>query len=385
VNLPRTAEVVIIGGGVVGASTAYHLVRKGARGVVLLERETFFGMGSTFKCAGGVRAHFDTEVNIGLSRLSLPAFERFEEETGYSVNFRKCGYLFVLTAERDLGLFRTLAEKLGRLGVRSELWTGDDVRARLPMMAWPDALGALWGPDDGLADNGALVQGYISAGGRLGALCLSGIEVTGLRLSGGRIEAVETTAGTIATPKVVNAAGAWAGRVGRMAGLEIPVVPSRRQVVVTAAIAEIPADFPFVIDYSQALYFHREGPGLMTGKSNPGQAPGFDESVDEAWELVHLVAAAARMPLLEGAGIARRWAGLYEITPDHHPILGPVAELEGFYCNAGFSGHGFMHSPAAGLLLAEEIVDGRARSLDISSLRLERFGRGEFIREAIVI
>ncbi|MBM3312189.1 MAG: FAD-binding oxidoreductase [Candidatus Aminicenantes bacterium] len=384
-TLPRTAEVAIIGGGVIGASTAYHLARRGARGVVLLEREALFGMGSTSKCAGGVRYHFGTDINVRLSLLSLPAFERFEDETGFSADFRKCGYLFVLTSEHDLALFRGLAERLGRLSIRSELWTEADVRSRLPMMAWPDAVGALWGPDDGLADNGAVVQGYISGAGRLGALCLSGIEVTGLLISGGRVEGVETTAGTVAVPSVVNAAGAWAGLVGRMAGLEIPVVPSRRQVVVTAPLPEIPADFPFVIDFSQALYFHREGPALMTGMSNPGQTPGFDESVDEGWELGHLLAAAARMPLLERAGIVRRWAGLYELTPDRHPILGPVEALRGFYCGAGFSGHGFMHSPAAGLLLAEVILDGRARSLDISPLRLERFSRGEFLTEAVVV
>jgi sarcosine oxidase subunit beta len=384
-TLPRTAEIAIIGGGVVGASTAYHLARRGARGVVLLEREALFGTGSTAKCAGGVRYHFGTEMNARLSLLSLPAFERFEEETGYPANFRKCGYLFVVTTEHDLGVFRALAETLSRLGIRSELWTEADLRARLPMMAWPDARGALWGPDDGLADNGAVVQGYISAASRLGALCLSGVEVVGLRVSGGRVEAVETTAGTVAVSGVVNAAGAWAGQVGRMAGLEIPVSPSRRQVVVTAPLPEIPADFPFVIDFSQALYFHREGPGLMTGMSNPRQAPGFDESVDEAWEMGHLLAAAARMPLLERAGIARRWAGLYEMTPDRHPILGPVEAIRGYYCGAGFSGHGFMHSPAAGLLLAEAILDGRAHSLDISPLCLERFSRGELLTEAAII
>jgi sarcosine oxidase subunit beta len=385
VTLPRAAEVVVIGGGVIGASTAYHLARKGGRGVVLLERNALFGMESSAKCAGGVRYHFDTELNVRLSLLSLPAFERFEEETGHSADYRKCGYLFVLTRDRDLPEFQKQMALQRRLGVRTEWWSGEEVRKQLPLMSWPDALAAVWGPDDGLADNGAVVQGYVSAASRLGVRCLTDVEVTGLRTEAGRVDEVVTSKGTIAARTVVNAAGAWAGQVGRLAGLDIPITPSKRQVVVTAPIPEISSDFPFVIDFAGALYFHREGPGLLTGMSNPDQTPGFDQTVDEEWELVHLAAAAKRWPRLEQIGIARRWAGLYEVTPDHHPILGRAEDLAGFFSNAGFSGHGFMHAPAAGLLLAEEILDGAAHSLDISPLRLERFRRGELIPEYNVV
>lgn len=384
-SLPASAEIVIVGGGVMGVSAAYHLARRSVRDIVLLEREPFFGTESTAKCAGGVRYHFGTEINARLSLLSLAAFERFEEETGYSAQLRRCGYLFVLTRAGDADAFRAMLPLWNGLGIRTEWLSGDEVRARLPLMRYPDAVAGIWGPDDGLADPGAVVQGYVSSASRLGARLLTGVEVTGIKTSAGRVEAVETTRGTIASRKVINAAGAWGGLVGRMAGLDVPIVPLKRQVLVTAPIPEIPSDFPFVLDFAGNIYFHREGPGLLLGWSNPCQAPGFDQNLDEESEFVHLEASAGRMPLLERTGIARRWGGLYEVTPDHHPIIGPVEGLDGFYLLAGFSGHGFMHGPAAGLLLAEEILDGRSRTLDLAPLRLERFARGWTFEESLVL
>jgi sarcosine oxidase subunit beta len=170
-----------------------------------------------------------------------------------------------------------------------------------------------------------------------------------------------------------------------MVGIEIPVVPVRRQIAVTAPVPGLPPDFPFVIDFEKNLYFHREGPALLTGMSNANEPPSFNQQVDREWELVHFEAAMARMPLLENVGLSSRWAGLYEVSPDAHPILGRVPELEGFYLINGFSGHGFMHGPACGLLLAEEILDGKARSLDITPLRLSRFREGKPILEFNVV
>lgn len=384
-SLPASADIVIIGGGVMGVSAAYHLARRGVKDVVLLEREPFFGTESTAKCAGGVRAHFGTEVNCRLSTLSLAAFDRFEEETGYSAQIRRCGYLFVLTRPEDEAAFRAQRPLWDRLGIRTEWLSGDEVRARLPLMRYEDAVAGVWGPDDGLADPGAVVQGYVSAASRQGARLLTGVEVTGIKAANGRVEGVVTAAGAIAAGRVLNAAGAWAGLVGRMAGVEIPIVPVKRQIQVTAAVPEIPADFPFVSDYAGSFYFHREGPGLLLGWSDPGQAPGFDQTLDEDSELAHLEASAGRLPLLERTGIARRWGGLYEVTPDHHPIIGPVEGLEGFFTLAGFSGHGFMHGPAAGLLIAEEILDGRSLTLDVTPLRLGRFARGAAFDESFVL
>jgi sarcosine oxidase subunit beta len=239
--------------------------------------------------------------------------------------------------------------------------------------------------DDGLADPNGVVQGYVSGARRLGAALLTDVEVTDITVEAGKIRAVETSAGTVATPIVVNAAGPWAGVIGRMAGVDIPIVPLRRQIAVTGPMPEVPSDFPFVIDFDQSLYFHPEGDGLLTGMSNPHEKVGFDQSVDPEWELVHFEAAMERLPLLERAGIASRWAGLYEVSPDAHPILGRIPRVEGLFCVGGFSGHGFMHGPICGLLLAEEILDGGAHTLEISSLYIDRFENGEGVVEYNVV
>jgi sarcosine oxidase subunit beta len=183
----------------------------------------------------------------------------------------------------------------------------------------------------------------------------------------------------------VNAAGPWAAKIGEMLDVEIPVVPVRRQIAMTAPISQLPSNFPFVVDFAKNLYFHREGPGILTGMSNLDEPPSFNQQVDPEWELIHFDAAMARIPFLENVGISSRWAGLYEVTPDAHPILGKAPEVEGFYCINGFSGHGLMHSPACGLLLAEEILHGKANTLDITSLRLSRFREGKLIPEYNVV
>lgn len=384
-SLPETAEVVVVGGGVMGASTAYHLARRGCRDVLLLEREPFFGTQSTGKCAGGIRYQFGTEINVRLSKLSLPMLNRFEEELEQAIDLNLCGYLFLLTEPQDVEAFRKNVELQHRLGVRTEWLELSEIAALAPVIDLEDVLAGTFHPIDGLADPNSVVQGYVSGAARLGARLRTGVEVVDILAQGGRVRGVVTDHGNVSTPAVVNAAGPWARVVGEMAGLEIPVVPLRRQIIVTGPMPEVPDDFPFVIDFAQSLYFHREGEGILTGMSNPNETPGFDQSVDKAWELVHLEAAVERMPVLEQAGLANRWAGLYEVSPDAHPILGRVPELEGFYCINGFSGHGFMHGPACGLLLAEEILDGEAHTLDVAPLRLNRFREGREIVEYHVV
>jgi sarcosine oxidase subunit beta len=383
-TLPKTAEAIIIGGGVMGASAAYHLAGRGLKDILLLEKEEFFGQGATGRCAGGVRYQFATEVNIRLSLESLPMLERFQDEIGQAIDYRPCGYLFLLTRQEDVIAFERNLALQNRLGVATEWLSGDEIRRRLPMMNLGDVLGGTFNAKDGLVDPNSVVMGYVRAAQRLGVSALTSVEVTGLQVAGGRIAGVRTTSGSVAAPLVVNATGPWAGLIGKMAGIDIPITPLRRQMLTTTPIPEIPPDFPFVIDFDQSLYFHREGEGLLTGMSNPGETPGFDQSVDPEWELVNMDAAAARLPLLEKAGLASHWAGLYEITPDAHPIFGRTP-IEGFYIVTGFSGHGFMHGPIAGKLMAEIILEGAPQTVDVSMLDLARFAEGRLIHEYNVV
>ncbi len=371
-SFPSTASVVIIGGGVMGASIAYHLAKAGQRDVVLLERESFFGQGASGRNAGGIRYQFSTEINIRLSLLSLPMLDAFEAETGQAIDVRHCGYLFLLNNENDMAAFQQNVALQHRLGVQTEWLSGEEIRRRLPMMQLDDVLAGTWHGQDGLADPNSVVMGYINGSRRLGARPLTEVSVIDVESRGDQVTGVLTNHGHIDTPIVVNAAGPWAASIGQLAGLDLPIVPLRRQWLTTTPLPQIPDDFPFVIDFMPSLYFHREGRGLLIGMSNPDQPPGNDQSVDIDWELAIMEAASQRMPFLEQAGVASRLAGLYEVTPDAHPILGDTP-IEGFYVCAGFSGHGFMHGPICGLLMAEEILNGRATTLDIDPLRISRF------------
>jgi sarcosine oxidase, subunit beta len=384
-ELPRQAQIVVIGGGVMGASTAYHLALRGCSDVVLLEKQPFFGLGATGKCAGGIRYQFSTEINVRLSQLSLPMLVRFEEETGQAIDLRWCGYLFLLTNQDDVNKFHYNVAMQNRLGVPTQWLSAEEVHRLVPLMETGDVQAGTFHTGDGLADPNGVVAGYIAAGRRLGVRALTDIAVTGIDTDRGQVQAVQTTAGRIACQAFVNAAGPWSALVSDMAGIPLPVTAIRRQMLTTTPIPELPVDFPFVIDFARSLYFHREGEGILTGMSNPDEPPGFDERVDEAWEMTHMDAAIGRLPILANAGRLSAWAGLYEVTPDAHPVIGRVPELDGYYLITGFSGHGFMHGPAAGLLLSEIILDGQATSLDISSLEYQRFRAGRLIQEYNVI
>lgn len=383
-DLPKTADIVIIGGGVMGTSTAYHLAARSMKNILLLEKESFFGAGATGRCAGGVRYQFATEINIRLSCASLPMIERFADEIGQDVNYRQCGYLFVLTDEKDVAAFQRNVELQHKLGVQTEWLSGDEVRQRLPLMKFEDAIAGTFHQKDGLVDPNSVVMGYIGAAERMGVKAVNNAEVIGIRVSGDKVAGVETAQGRIETRSILNAAGPWAAQVGQMAGIHIPIQPIRRQMFTTTPLPEVPSDFPFVIDFAQSLYFHREGEGLLIGMSNPNEGAGFNQSVDEDFELTNLEVAIARMPVLEKAGRASHWAGLYEVTPDAHPIFGG-APVEGFYVLAGFSGHGFMHGPISGRLMAEYILDGAFQTVNVSMLDLARFQEGRLIQEYNVV
>jgi sarcosine oxidase, subunit beta len=384
-EFPRAADVVIAGGGVMGASTAYHLAKRGVTDVVLVEREPFLGAMSTGQCAGGIRHQFSTEINVRLSIESIRMLERFPEELGQDIGLRFCGYLFLLTRSEDIEPFRRGVELQRGLGVGTRWLEPDQIAERVPLIDLDGVVAGTIHDRDGLCDPSSVVQGYAAGARRLGARLLTETEVTGVRLEGDRIAAVETNGGVIETRELVNACGAWAPHLGAMAGVRIPIEPIRRQIAVTAPIDGIPEDFPFTVFFPDSLYFHREGQGILTGRSNHDETPGFKMEVDPEWEQVHLEEAIRRMPLLAEAGLMSSWAGLYEVTPDAQPILGRVGKVQGLSVMAGFSGHGFMHGPAAGLLMAEEIVDGKAHTIDIEPFRFDRFAEGALAPERNVI
>jgi len=367
-----------------GASTLYHLAARGQKNAVLLEKEEFFGQGATGRCAGGVRYQFSTEINVRLSLESLPMLERFKEEIGQEIDYRQCGYLIVCVDEEDAIAFKRNVELQNSLDVGTIWLDGDEVRKRIPLFRFEDAIGATFNQKDGLVDPNSVVAGYISAAAKLGGKSFNNVEVTGIEVEAGRVRGVETNEGFIAAPVVVNAAGPWAGLVGAMAGVHIPITSLRRQMFTTTPLPEIQADLPFVIDFAQSLYFHREGDGLLIGMSNPNETHGFDQNVDEAFELVNLEAGIARLPVVEKAGMVSHWAGLYEVTPDAHPFYGKTP-VEGFLVVGGFSGHGFMHGPISGKLMTELILDGEFKTLDVSMLDLARFEEGRLIQEYNVV
>jgi sarcosine oxidase subunit beta len=372
-----TADVVIVGGGIMGASTAYHLARRGCTNVVVLEASEMFGMGSTGLNAGGIRYQFATAVNIELSKHSIAMMERFADEMDQPLGIKRCGYLFLLDNETDLAQFRRNVALQNAHQVPSRIVTPDDIAAIAPEIERTGVIGGSWCPRDGLVDPHGLLQGYVSNARRLGATLRTSAPVTSIEeLDGGVRRVIAGDGHAYDTPNVVVAAGAWSAAIGAMLGVELPIQPIRRQIAVTAPITGLRPDFPFVIDFSRALYVHREGAGLLTGMSNRDERPGYDTRVDDAWRLVHLENALERMPMLADAEIAAEWAGLYEVTPDDQPILGAIPDVPGTFICAGFSGHGLMHGPAAGMLMAEEILDGRATTIDIDPLRYARFAAG---------
>jgi len=379
----ESADVVIAGGGISGCALAYQLAKRNVD-VVLLERETL-GSQSTGKCAGGVRQQFSTEDNVKVMRLSVKLLESFEQETGHPADFRQIGYLFVFTQPQQVEDFRHNMEMWHRVGLTEARWVDPAEAAKMvPVMNVEDVLGCTFCPTDGIASPADVTAGYATAARRLGARLREGVEVTGIDIAAGRVQGVRTSAGDIATRLVINCAGPWAASIGRMAGLEIPVLPYRRHIAVTGAFPAVPRNTPMTVDFHTSLYFHPEGDGVLMGMSDRTEPPAYVTDVN--WDFLEKMfeQAARRAPALAGAGVKTAWAGLYESTPDHQAILGPIAEIEGFWCAAGFSGHGFMQAPAAALLVTQLLLDKKSE-IDISSFAFERFARGALVTERNII
>ncbi|MGW2748212.1 NAD(P)/FAD-dependent oxidoreductase [Streptomyces sp. NPDC001450] len=365
------ARVVIIGGGVMGTSIAYHLARAGVRDVVLAERDEL-AAGSTSKAAGGVRAQFSDELNIQLGARSLAAFGRFTQEIGQDIGLHRVGYLFLLSTPEEVASFEAGVRLQNSFGVPSRMLTPQEARRLSPLITTDGLLAAAYSPDDGHCTPEAVVNGYASAARAHGARILRHTEVTGVELHGDTITAVSTTLGRIATDTVVCAAGAWSRAVGAMVGVDLPVQPLRRQIAVTEPVPGLPPKLPMTIDFTTSLYFHAEGPGLLLGMSDPDERPGFATDTHDRWIPRLCAAMQHRAPALLDLRRTGTWAGLYENTPDHNALIGEAPSVSRFLYATGFSGHGFLQGPAVGEIV-RDLYLGRVPFLDVRPLSAGRF------------
>jgi sarcosine oxidase subunit beta len=369
--MARTADYLIIGGGIVGSSIAYHLARRGAGKIVVLEQATL-GSGSTSKAAGGIRAQFGAEVTIRMSLYAQNVYRHFEEEFGVTADYHEVGYLFLLTTPNELDSFKKNVAFQNALGVPSTILSPAEVGEMVPAVKIDDLAGASYCATDGTAGPSEALQGFVLRGRELGVDFVEGSPVVAIELEGGRVRAVRTPTESFETSLVVNAAGPWASQIGRMVGVELPVRPLKRHIWITERFDEIPGPTPQTIDFHSGFYFRKELESVMWSGGDMLERWSFDTEVewDQLQEAVEK--AVKRVPILADARVMRGWAGLREVTPDHLPIIGPLPGLEGFVCANGFSGHGFMHAPASGRLVSEMLLDGRT-FLDISPFRYERF------------
>jgi sarcosine oxidase subunit beta len=386
--MTETADVVIIGGGIIGASIAYHLTEAGCRDVLVLEHEAHQGKGSTGKSMGGVRAQFATPVNILMSLYSINFFARFEEATGYPADYRPHGYLFVATNDRHLDYLKANRERQAALGLNGvELVSREEIIEIVPQLRSDDIVGGTFCPTDGFVDPHSVMMGFMLRARERGARLWLSTAVTGIEVEQGEVTGVLTSRGRIGTRAVVNAAGVWAACVASLAGYELPVKPLRRQLVPTEPFDKLPARFPMVIDMSTGFHFRREGLGILLAWNDPEETHGFKTDFDLSFIEKILTRAASRVPCLAEAEVnpQRAWAGLYEMTPDHHAIIGKAPNVRGLFLANGFSGHGVMHSPATGRLVSELILYGETRLLDARPLRPERFVEGDLLTEAAIL
>jgi sarcosine oxidase subunit beta len=384
----KSADVIIIGGGIVGSSVAYHLTEAGCRNVLVIERESHQGKGSTGKSMGGVRAQFSTIASIQMSLYSIPFFGAFDEVMGHPSGYRPQGYLFVATQERHMQYLRDNYARQVEAGLKQvRLLKPDDVIQLAPELRSDDIIGGSFCATDGFVDPHSVMTGFMQKAMERGVELLRNAEVTAIQTDARGVCGVETSQGPVSGRSIVNCAGAWAGLVARQAGVDLPVEPLRRMLVPTEPFDKVSPRSPMVVDMTTGFHYRPEGLGLLLAWNDPLEKPGFKTNFDPAFIEKILTRGVERLPVLEEAEInpKRAWAGLYEMTPDHHPVLGPVAGLPGFFLANGFSGHGVMHSPATGRILADLIVHGKSDLIDTGLLALDRFATGRLIHETAVL
>jgi sarcosine oxidase subunit beta len=370
-SLPDRAEVVIVGGGVMGASAAFHLAEAGVTDVLLLEADQL-SCGSTSKSAGGVRLQFSDEINIALALRSMDAFERFAERPGAEIGLRQVGYLFLLTDPADVTVFEQNTALQNAMGVPSRMISAAEAGQLSTLANVDDVLAASVCMRDGHATPDAVVLGYATAARNMGVRVSTQCPVTGIEVDGGDITAVHTARGTIATSTVICAAGAWSPQIAAMVGVDLPVKPVARPIWYTEPMPSRPDRVPMTIDFTTGFYFHTEGPGLLFGMADPDQPAGFDAPMRADWLEIVGDVVAHRAPALLDVGIAGGWHGFYETTPDHNALIGEAAHVSRFIYATGFSGHGFLLGPAVGEVL-RDLVLGHTPPVDVSGFDVERF------------
>jgi sarcosine oxidase subunit beta len=385
----RTADIVLIGGGIVGSSIAYHLVAAGCKNVLVMERETAQGKGSTGKSMGGVRAQFSTPVNIQMSLYSIPFYASFEERLGYPCDYRPQGYLFCATSEKHLAFLRGNYEKQVALGLKNvRLISGDEIRGMFPQLRGDDIIGGSFCSTDGFVDPYSAMIGLMTWACDRGATLWKNASVSGItRKNNGKGFEVATTREGVSAGVVVNCAGAWAGPIAAMVGIDLPVEPLRRMLVPTEPFEQFPHSAPMIVDMSTGFHFRPEGRGFLLAWNDPEETPGYKTDFEASFIEKVLTHAADCVPVFENVAVnpKRAWAGLYEMTPDHHPILGESREVPDFFFANGFSGHGVMHAPATGKILSDLILTGETDLIDASLLNLSRFAEGRTIHEMAVL
>ena len=385
----QTADVVIVGGGIVGSSIAWHLTTAGCKNVLIIERESSQGKGSTGKSMGGVRAQFSTPVNIQMSLYSIPLYARFEETLGHPSGYRDQGYLFVATKEAHLSYLRANLERQKALGLKTvRMLEAGEIHSMLPLLRSDDILGGTFCSTDGFVDPYSAMTGFTACATEKGATLWKKTDVTGIVADPHGVSGVETTRGRVATRTVVNAAGAWAAHVGKLAGIDLPVEPLRRMLVPSEPFDDFPHSSPMVIDMSNGFHFRPEGRGFLLAWNDPEETSGFKTDFEPSFIEKILIRAANRVPVFENLPVnpKRAWAGLYEMTPDHHAILGPAPGLSGFFLANGFSGHGVMHAPATGKIVSDLILMGKTDVVDdVSVLSFDRFAKGQLLHETAVL